>query len=92
MSMVMIDGIKDIVFHNGIVRIECVSAGPNGEQRSSGTLVIPGMVTGPVLQTIVSAMQELNKKIREQVAEQAAKAQAEQRAKTDEKSEGKKKN
>jgi hypothetical protein len=74
MSIILVDGIKDVTFHNGIVRIECITAGPNGEQRSSGTLVIPGNVTGPVLQALVQAIQELDKKIRDHVAEQAAKA------------------
>lgn len=73
MSMIMVDGIKDIVFHNGIVRIDCLSAGPNGEQRSSGTIVIPANVTGPILQSLANAMQELDKKIREHAAEMAAK-------------------
>jgi hypothetical protein len=68
MSVVMVDGIKDIVFHNGIVRIDCIAAGPNGETRHSGTIVIPGNVTGPVLQAIAKAMQELEKKIKEQTA------------------------
>ncbi len=74
MSTIMMDGIKDIIFHNGIIRIECVSAGANGEQRQSGTLIIPGVVTGPILQTLATAVQELDKKIREHAAEQAAKA------------------
>jgi hypothetical protein len=76
MSTVMIDGIKDIVFHNGIVRIDCLSAGPNGETRPSGTLVIPGSITAPILQAIASALQELDKKIRDSAAEQAAKSKA----------------
>ncbi|MFO1084349.1 MAG: hypothetical protein U1E21_07290 [Reyranellaceae bacterium] len=73
MSMIMVDGIKDIVFHNGIVRIDCLAAGPNGEQRASGTIVIPANVTGPILQSLANAMQELDKKIREHAAEMAAK-------------------
>lgn len=73
MSMIMVDGIKDIVFHNGIVRIDCLAAGPNGEQRPSGTIVIPANVTGPILQSLANAMQELDKKIREHAAEMAAK-------------------
>jgi hypothetical protein len=74
MPMLLIDGIKDIVFHNGIVRIDCVAAGPGGEQRHAGTLVIPANVTGAILQSLANAMQELDKKIREHAAEQAAKA------------------
>jgi hypothetical protein len=73
MSVIVVDGIKDVVFHNGIVRIDCVSAGPNGEQRPSGTIVIPGAITGPILQALANAMQELDKKMREQ-AGQAAQA------------------
>ena len=76
MSMVLIDGIKDVVFHNGIVRIDCLAAGPAGEPRPSGTLLIPGAQVGPVLQALNAAMQQLDEKIRAQVAEQAAKAAA----------------
>jgi hypothetical protein len=75
MSVIVVDGFKDIVIHNGLVRIDCVSAGPNGEQRQSGTLVIPAIATGPVLQALANAMQELDKKIREHAAELAAKAE-----------------
>ena len=74
MSVIMVDGIKDVVFHNGIVRIDCLAAGPNNETRASGTIMIPGAVTGPILQTLINAMQELDKKIREHTAEQQAKA------------------
>jgi hypothetical protein len=74
MAMIMIDGIKDVVVHNGIVRVDCVAAGPNGEQRPSGTLVIPGSITGPILQALANALQELDKKIREHNEEQAAQA------------------
>jgi hypothetical protein len=74
MSMFLIDGIKDVVFHNGIVRIDCVAAGPGGEQRHAGTLVIPANVTGVILQSLANAMQELDKKMHEHAAEQAAKA------------------
>ena len=76
MSVIMVDGIKDVVFHNGIVRIDCLAAGPNNETRASGTIMIPGAVTGPILQTLINAMQELDKKIREHTAEQAKAAEA----------------
>jgi len=74
MSTILVDGIKDIVFHNGVVRVDCVSVGPGGEPRQSGTLLIPGSATRLVLQSLVNAMQELDKKIRESVTEQAAKS------------------
>ena len=76
MSMVIIDGIKDIVLHNGMVRIDCLSMGPNGETRPSGTLVIPGNITASMLQTMANALQELDKKLREHNEAQQAAAQA----------------
>jgi hypothetical protein len=45
------------------------------QRRATAVRHAPGIVTGPVLQTVANAMQELNKKIPEHVAEQAAKAQ-----------------
>ncbi|MFO1162420.1 MAG: hypothetical protein U1E60_26530 [Reyranellaceae bacterium] len=74
MSVIMVDGIKDIVFHNGIVRIDCLSAGPNGEHRPSGTMIVPANILGTILQSLGNAMQELDKKMREYTAHEAAKA------------------
>ena len=65
MSLTLIDGIKSVVFHNGMVRIDCVSAGPNNEERPSGTLLIPGNQVGQILRTLTQAMQDLEKRIRE---------------------------
>ena len=68
MSMVMIDGIKDIVFHNGIVRIECVAVNAAGQEKPSGTMLIPANLAGPVVHSLVKGMQELDKKLREAAA------------------------
>jgi hypothetical protein len=68
MTTTLIDGIKAAVFHNGILRIDCVTVGPNNEERPSGTLLIPGNQAGSVLQALVTAAQELEKKVREQEA------------------------
>lgn len=66
MSVVLIDGIKDVVLHNGMIRVDCVSVGPNGRESASGTLVIPANIVAAVVQTLAGALQELDKKIREQ--------------------------
>jgi len=66
MSVILIDGLKTVGFHNGILRIECIQAGPNGEERPSGTLLIPGNQAGHVLKALVAATQELEKRLREQ--------------------------
>jgi len=72
MSVVLIDGLKAAAIHNGILRIECVAVGPNGEERPSGTLLIPGHQAGAVLKALVDATQELDKRLREQAAQQQA--------------------
>jgi hypothetical protein len=68
MQILLIDGIKDVVLHNGVVRVECVSAGPNGQQNHSGTIVIPAAIAGAVVQTLANAFTELDKKLREQAS------------------------
>jgi hypothetical protein len=66
MQILLVDGIKDVVLHNGVLRVDCVAAGPNGQQQPSGTLLIPANIAGPVVQTLVNALAELDRKIREQ--------------------------
>ena len=66
MTILLIDGIKDVVLHNGVLRVDCVSAGPNNQQQPSGTLLIPANIAGPVVQVLVNALAELERKIREQ--------------------------
>jgi hypothetical protein len=66
MSVTLIDGVKSVVFHNGVLRIDCITAGPNGEERPSGTLLIPGNQAGHVLKALVEATQELEKRLRGQ--------------------------
>ncbi|MGO9698338.1 MAG: hypothetical protein ACLPX7_03630 [Xanthobacteraceae bacterium] len=72
MSMTLIDGIKTVTFHNGVLRIDCIAAGPNNEERPSGTLLIPANQAKQVLQALVNATQELEKRIREQVEQAEA--------------------
>ena len=66
MTQILIDGITNISFHNGVLRIECITVGPDGKPHPSGTLVIPGAIAGQVMQALVNGMQELDKKLREQ--------------------------
>ena len=66
MSVTFIDAIKTVVYQNGVLRIDCIMVGPNGEERPSGTLLVPGNQAQQVLQSLVGAAQELEKRIREQ--------------------------
>ena len=67
MTRVLIDAISNLAIHNGVLRIECMAVGPDGQQHDSGTLVIPGAVAGQVLQTLVNGIQALEKKLCEQI-------------------------
>jgi hypothetical protein len=69
-SQILIDGVKAVAIHNGLLRVDCVAAGPNNEERSSGTLLIPGNQAGPILRALTQAMQKLDKRSREQALRQ----------------------
>jgi tetratricopeptide (TPR) repeat protein len=62
-----IDAVKAVTIHNGLLRVDCAAAGPNNEERSSGTLLIPGNQRGPILRALTQAIQELDKRLRERV-------------------------
>ncbi len=66
MSQILIDSITNVTLANGVVRVDCVAAGPNNEQRSSGTLLSPGPQAGAVLNALINAVQELQRKQQEQ--------------------------
>jgi len=70
MSLVFIDSLKSVTFYNGVLRIDCIATGPNNEERASGTLLIPGSQARQVLNSLVAATQELDKRLREQQAAQ----------------------
>lgn len=68
MSQILIDGIANVTFASGIVRVDCVALGPNNEQRASGTLLIPAAQAAPVLNALINAMKELERKLQDQKA------------------------
>jgi hypothetical protein len=72
MTAIVIDRIGAIVLQNGILRVDCIVSGPNGEERPSGTLIIPANQVPAVLQSLVGATQELDRRLREQAAQSAS--------------------
>ena len=42
-----------------------MAGSPTGQDKPSGTLLIPAVVVGQVIYSLVGAMQELDKKVRE---------------------------
>lgn len=66
MTQVLIDAITNLSIHNGVLRIECVAVGADGQSHPSGTLIIPGAAAVQVLQALIGGTHELEKKLREQ--------------------------
>jgi hypothetical protein len=66
MSQILVDAITNVTLANGVVRVDCVATGPDNEQRPSGTLLIPAPQAGVVLNALINAMQELQRKQQEQ--------------------------
>jgi hypothetical protein len=73
MSQILVDAISNVTVANGLIRVDCVAVGPNNQQVPSGTLLIPGPQVGPVLNALVNAMKELQRKQEEQAAAAAPK-------------------
>src|SRR5262249_55499654 len=70
MPIIFIDRLSHIGFYNGVLRIECAEASATGQERPSGTLMIPGNQARQVLQSLLKAAEEIDKKLREQHAQQ----------------------
>jgi len=51
-----------------------MTIGPEGKEQSAGTLLIPGSEVGPIMQTLVNGLQEMQKQMRERSAAAAAPA------------------
>jgi hypothetical protein len=66
MELILVDRIDAVVFHNGVLRVDCVAIGPNNKERASGTLLIPASQAGTILRTLIGATQELERRLREQ--------------------------
>ena len=66
MSQILVDTITNVTLANGVVRVDCVATGPNNEQRPSGTVLIPAPQAGVVLNALINAVQELQRKQQEQ--------------------------
>jgi tetratricopeptide (TPR) repeat protein len=62
---ILVDDIKAVTVHNGLLRIDCVAVSPNNEKRSAGILLIPGNRAGRILRSLTRAVQDLDKKMRQ---------------------------
>jgi hypothetical protein len=60
-SPIVIDTIKPVTIRNGVLRIDCMAIGPNMEEWTTGTLLIPRNQVDHVLRSLTQAVQELDK-------------------------------
>ena len=67
-NLMVVERIANIAVSNGIVRIECAAVNAAGQEKPSGTMLIPANLAGPVVHSLVKGMQELDKKLREAAA------------------------
>jgi hypothetical protein len=67
-SVILVDRITNVAMANGVLRIECAATSSSGQEKPSGTVLIPGVVAGQVIQSLVNALQDLDKKLRETAA------------------------
>ena len=72
MTYVLIDAIKAITFHNGLLRIDCVAAWAKQRGTAFGHFADSGNQAGPILASLTQAVQELDKKLREQAQQATA--------------------
>ena len=63
MTQVLVDRVGRASFHDGLVRIECLSIGPDGKPEPAGTLLMSGAQAGKTLSALVKSLQELQKKV-----------------------------
>jgi hypothetical protein len=67
-NLMVVERIANIAVSNGIVRIECVALNAAGQEKPSGTMLIPANLAGPLIHSLVKGMQQLDKKVREAAA------------------------
>ena len=56
---IMLDRVANVSVHGGIVRVGCNAIGPDGQETSTGVLLIPAGTAGPVITALVKMLQDL---------------------------------
>ena len=59
----IIEGLGNVTFVNGILRIQTLAVNPAGNVSETGTIEIPGNKIGEVINLLASAAQGINDKI-----------------------------
>jgi|TARA_B100001146_G_C16178925_1_gene433712 hypothetical protein len=70
----IIEQIGAATFANGLVRIQALAAGPDGQVRESGVIEVPGNIVAEVVNTLVKTLNTLETQLSEAAeAEQSTK-------------------
>jgi hypothetical protein len=59
----IIEGLGNVTFVNGILRIQTLEVSSNGEITESGTIQIPGNMVGDVIKNLSAAAQGISDKL-----------------------------
>lgn len=70
MTDIVVEKLGSVSMRNGLVRIETQATGADGQDRSTGEIVIPASQFAPVVNALQSAGQQLQQKIAEAQKEQ----------------------
>ena len=63
MTHLLADDIRNVSLSNGLVRIECMATGADGETQVSGELVIPASQYATVVQSLQNAGHQLQERV-----------------------------
>ena len=63
----IIEGLGNVSFVNGLLRIQTVAVGSDGKINESGSIEIPGNKVGDVITSLTAAAQGISEKIGEPV-------------------------
>ncbi len=61
----IIEGLGNLTFVNGILRVQAIKIGPDGQPTESGTFEIPGTKVGDIINGLATAAQGISDKIGE---------------------------
>lgn len=59
----LIEGLANVTFVNGIMRIQCTSVDPTGKETNSGVLEIPGASVNNIINGLASSAQAIQDKL-----------------------------
>lgn len=69
---ILVEGISRASLSNGIVRLQCLRSGADGQRIEAAELLIPAARAGAVAQSLVNALKDIERQLQEQDGAAAA--------------------